>query len=341
MKVSIGFRLQPGPWGGGNRFCSALVGALEGGGHAVRQSLDDRDIDVILLMDPRWRHPAVTFRAGDILRYLMFVNSRAIVVHRINECDERKNTRTMNALLRRANYCADHTVFVSRWLSGLPLWRGSGEQRQSVIRNGADARVFHSRGWRAWQGAGPLRLVTHHWGGNWMKGFDIYERLDRMLARPEWSGRIAFTYVGNLPSGFAFEHARHVKPLDGAALAAELRSHHAYLTASMNEPGGNHQNEGALCGLPLLYRRSGCLPEYCEGFGVSFDETDFESRLEDLIATYTRWAQAMPAYPHTAERMCAQYIRLFDELTEAREAIVGTRRLWRQPVLMLRNQVPV
>ena len=135
-----------------------------------------------------------------------------------------------------------------------------------------------------------------------------------------------------------FEHARHVPPLDGEALAEELRAHHAYLTASLNEPGGNHQNEGALCGLPLLYRRSGCMPEYCEGFGVPFDETDFESRLEELVARYDTLAAAMPAYPHTAERMCARYLAHFDSLRESRDQIVPNRRLWRSPWLMLRNQ---
>lgn len=338
MKVALGFRIQDGPWGGGNRFAGALVAALRARGDAVCFSLAEPDIDIILMLDPRRRHPSVTFTPGGVLRYLLFTNPRAIVVHRINECDERKNTRHMNALLRRANYCADHTVFVGSWLKALPLWQDGPGARSSVITNGADARVFHARGWQGWPGHGPLKLVTHHWGGNWMKGFDIYQRLDRMLAEPAWHERIAFTYVGNVPKGFMFEHARHVPPLDGEALAAELRSHHAYLTASLNEPGGNHQNEGALCGLPLLYRRSGCMPEYCDGFGVPFDETDFGGRLEELIARYDALAAAMPAYPHTADRMCARYLACFDSLIRSRDQIVARRRLWRSPWLMLRNQ---
>jgi hypothetical protein len=262
VKIAINFRLKQGPWGGGNRFAASLVGALGARGDIVHHTLDCPDLDLILLLDPRWRHPSVTFTAGAILRYLLFRNSRAMVIHRINECDERKNTRRMNAQLRRANYCADHTVFVGTWLRQLNLWQNEAQSRSNVITNGADATVFNSRNWQAWPKKGPLKLVTHHWGGNWMKGFDIYQRLDSMMAEPEWRGRIEFTYIGNLPRGFAFRNARHVAPLDGEALAGELRSHHAYVTASINEPGGNHQNEGALCGLPLLYRRSGCLPEY-------------------------------------------------------------------------------
>ncbi len=340
MKIAINLRLHDGPWGGGNRFVAALNSALLAQGDTVVNSLHDPDIDIILMIDPRWRHPLVRFTAGAILRYLLFANPRALVVHRINECDERKNTRNMNPLLRRANYCADHTVFVGSWLKKLPLSQNGPHARHSVITNGADTRIFNRHGWQPWSGQGALRLVTHHWGGNWMKGFDIYQRLDEMLEEPKWKGRIEFTYVGNLPQGFSFRNARHVAPLDGILLAAELRSHHAYVTASINEPGGNHQNEGALCGLPLLYRRSGCLPEYCDGFGVSFDETDFETGLRQLIEQYDSLAAAMPGYPHTAERTCANYLDLFDQLIKSREQTLASRRLWRNPRLVLRNQLP-
>ena len=341
MKVAVGFRIQDGPWGGGNRFAAALVAALRERGDCVCQTLDEDDIDVILMMDPRWRHSSVTFTPGAILRYLLFTNRQALVVHRINECDERKQTRHMNPLLRRANYCADHTVFVSSWLRQLDLWQDRPDTPSSVITNGADAAVFNPRGWQPWLGLGPLKLVTHHWGGNWMKGFDIYQRLDAMMAEPEWSGRIKFTYIGNVPRGFAFRHAHYVAPLDGEALADELRSHHAYVTASINEPGGNHQNEGALCGLPLLYRRSGCLPEYCDGFGISFDEHDFIGRLQQLIDTYDSLAVSMPGYPHTSERTCENYLALFDELIKSKEQIIGSRHLFGNPWLLLRNQIPI
>ena len=41
---------------------------------------------------------------------------KTVVVHRINECDERKNTDYVNKSLIKANKVADHTVFVSSWL---------------------------------------------------------------------------------------------------------------------------------------------------------------------------------------------------------------------------------
>jgi hypothetical protein len=340
MKVAIGYRLQPGPWGGGNRFVSALSEALVQAGHRVVFDLTEADIDIILLMDPRSRLPLFSFGAGAILRYLAFRNPRAIVIHRVNECDERKNTRHMNTLLTRANYCADHTVFVGSWLRDLPAWRAAVPVESSVILNGADSRIFNPQGFIPWTGTKPLKLVTHHWGGNWMKGFDIYTRLDAMLADDAWRERIRFTYVGNLPKGFRFRHAHHVEPLTGQALADELRSHHAYITASINEPGGNHQIEGALCGLPLLYRESGCLPEYCSGFGVPFSPETFEAALNRLMSDYIELAERMGDYPHTAERMTAEWLNLLETLFSRREDYAKQRNVFRSPWLFARNQIP-
>jgi hypothetical protein len=339
MKVAIGQRIQDGPWGGGNQFVRSLAETLRNRGDDVRFDLADADIDIIVLTDPRELSPSVSFGAGGILRYLLFRNPRALVVHRINECDERKGTRRMNSLLRRANYCADHTIFIATWLRNLSLWRRTTPD--TVILNGADKNIFNRTFFRRWDGLEPLRLVTHHWGGNRMKGFDVYESIDQMLADEKWKGRIEFTYIGNLPAGFSFTNTKYLPPMQGSLLARELSSHHAYITASINEPAGMHHVEGAMCGLPLLYRRSGALPEYCEGFGISFDATDFEACLEQLIEQYDALEVKMPAYPHTAERSCENYLTLFDKLIKSRENILTSRSLWRSVWLLLRNQIPL
>lgn len=338
MKVAIGYHIQQGPWGGGNQFAQALAETLLRRGDAVRFDLSDPDIDVIVLTDPRERSPSVSFGAGAVLRYLTIRNPRALVIHRINECDERKGTRHMNRLLRRANYCADHTVFIATWLKDLDVWRR--ESSSSVILNGADERVFNREPYTRWDGHGPIRLVTHHWGGNRMKGFDIYEALDRMLAEAEWKNRIEFTYIGNLPAGFAFANSRYLTPLQGDMLARELASHHVYVTASINEPAGMHHIEGAMCGLPLLYRRSGALPEYCDGFGIGFDGTDFPDALRHMLMDYTSYAPRMESYPHTADHMCGEYVALLDSMLTVQNAILEKRSVWRSPWLVLRNQIP-
>ncbi len=337
MKVAIGYRVQDGPWGGGNRFVGTMVEALSDADHASVETLDDDDIDIILIVDPRRRNPAVTFTPGAVQRYLMGRNRRALVVHRINECDERKATRTMNTRLRLANACADHTVFIASWLKELAVWRPRDGKGHSVILNGGDVRVFHADGGRVWDGREPLRLSTHHWGGNWMKGFDVYSRIDRMLGEDGWCKRIEFTYIGNLPSGFAFAHARHLAPMTGHELAQELRRQHVYLTASINEPAGMHHVEGALCGLPLIFRNSGALTEYCTGFGEGFDNDDLEPALRRIMDGYDRWKTAMESYPHIAQRMTDAYIALFEALLADRVAVMARRKTATIPFLL--NQI--
>lgn len=224
MKVAIGTKPHDGPWGGGNRFVMSLSTALTARGHVVVHDLDAPDIDIILIVDPRFRVPHVSFGAGAALRYILFRNPDAVVVHRINECDERKGEPFINHKLVRANYIADATVFVGEWLTRLPVWQKHLRSPWWVIHNGGDTGTFNARGFEPWSGTGPIRFVTHHWGYHPMKGFDVYAALDEMMSDPEWKAKVDFTYIGQLPAGFKFRNARYVKPLNSKALADRLRA---------------------------------------------------------------------------------------------------------------------
>lgn len=323
MKVSIGMNLTTAPWGGGNQFGQVLVTLLKQRGVEVCFDLNAPDLDVILLADPRPELQITAYTHHDIIKYLRWVNSRALVVHRVNECDERKGeTNHVNPRLRQGTLAADHTVFVSSWLRDLHLSQGMKPQSHSVILNGSDTRIFNANGHRRWNRKSPLKLVTHHWGHHWLKGFDIYQRIDDLVLQKN----IEFTYIGKLPDGFQLKNARYIMPKSGKELADILRQHHVYVTGSQFEPGSNHQNEGALCGLPLLYRESGSLPEYCAGFGIGFEAEDFEEKLDRMLAEYEVWADRMPAYPHTADRTADAYFQLFANLLENRDALLAQRQ---------------
>jgi glycosyltransferase involved in cell wall biosynthesis len=339
MKVALNCRAHDGPWGGGNRFVLAITEALAAAGHRATHALD-ADVDAIVLIDPRARNPMLTFGAGAALRHIAWRNPRTIVVHRINECDERKGTRDMNRRLRLANYAADHTVFIATWLKDLAVWRHATPT--SVIHNGADPAVFHARGFTPWPGYGPMRFVTHHWGAHELKGFDVYRRVDTLLDDPAWRARIALTSIGNLPATAKLRNVETRAPLDGVALADALREHHAYLTGSINEPGGMHHVEGAMCGLPIVYRRSGALPEYCAPFGIGYDGPhDLVSALEHFVATYPGHVAAMRDYPYSAARTTREWIALLERLVGARDAVAAQRRIWRDPLAFALNQLPL
>ena len=337
LKISIGMQLRTGPWGGSNQFGVALADYLRQQGADVVFDLNDADIDLILLTDPRREGMSAAYRPPQIIEYLLCKNWRAVVVHRINECDERKGTSGVNAQLMQGNRCADYTVFISEWLRTLFLRHGLPVEATScAIFNGADPRIFHANGFHPWNHDEPLRFVTHHWGGNRFKGFDIYERVDTLLSMPFWREKIALTYIGNLPEGVRFKHITYYPGQHGQELGDALRRHHAYITASVNEPAGMHHIEGALCGLPLLYRESGALPDYCNGFGIAFTPDNFEEKLHEMLAQYDEWAERMPDYPYTAEKMCAAYYDLFCRLCEQRDTILRQRQRKRRRWLVAR-----
>ncbi len=340
LKISIGMKLKSGPWGGGNQFGKALRDYLRDQGEEVCFDLQDPELDLILLTEPDRRLNICAYDHRHILRYLRRVNPRALVVHRINNSSEARDDASgrFNRFRIAANLAADHTVFVSRWLYRIYTRSGFGPRPYDIILNGADPLL-----WRAAprpRPAGPLSLVTHHWSNNYNRGFDIYAKLDTMLADPAWRGRINFTYVGRLPTGFSFRHARYLEPLAGAELAAEIKRHHIYVSASRNDSAPMHAIEGCLAGLPILYRDSGGLPEHCAGFGLAFTPENFEEKLEEMCRRYSELAPRMPEYPNTAERMCREYHQLFRRLVEQRQEVLDARlspgrRWWRLARLKL------
>ncbi len=313
MKVSIGAKIIDGPWGGGNLFVINLSSHLIEKGHEVVYDLIDDDIDLILLTDPRKSSESSTFTHKNIKRYKK-KNSKVKVVHRINECDERKNTRGLNKFYIKANRIADHTIFVSNWLKNLYLKSGFENPNYSVIYSGSDKEVFNDFGKTRHVSGDPYKIVTHHWGGNWNKGFQVYEKLDKLIKKDDWNKKIQFTYIGNIPKNFRFENTKHISPLNGDSLAKELKKHDIYLTASLNEPSGNHHIEGAQCGLPLLYLKSGALPEYCEGYGLEFNEKDFIEKLDLMTIEYESFYNKMKSYPRNAKEMSEEYLELFINL---------------------------
>ncbi len=339
MKVAINYRRVEGPWGGGNRFVGAIEAALRARGDVVVHDLKDRDIDVALIIDPRRRNPQITFWPNEALAYAQRVRPTCVIVHRINECDERKGTHTMNLRLRIANYCADHTVFVASWLKNLNVWRR--ETESTVVLGGGDDTVFKRDSAAVWDGKVPLRLVTHHWGAHPNKGLDVYRTLSAMLSEPEWRGRVVFTHIGNPPPDAALANVVWLPPLDGPPLAQALAENHAYLTASICEPAGNHHIEGALLGMPILYRRSGALPEYCGPYGTGFDgPVDFPDALNKFIRDYTTLKPKLAEYPHTSTKMATQYLALFDRLVAEGPAIAARRKPWRNPLVHAANRFP-
>ena len=316
MKISIGAKIFEGPWGGGNLFVKNISKYLKAKGHKVVYELKDDDIDIILLTDPRKNSESSSFTHKEIKKYLKKINPNAKVVHRINECDERKNTRGVNSFYIKANKISNFTIFVSKWLKDIYIKSGYVPKNDSVILAGADSAIFNRDELVSHKNGEKFKIVTHHWSNNWNKGFSIYDTLDRLLHNESFSSKYEFTYIGNLKKKYNFKNTNVINPLDGVDLANELKKHHVYLTASLNEPSGNHHIEAAQCGLPILYINSGGIPEYCSGYGVEFNEDNFQEKLYDISENYEFFRKTLQSYPNNSDKMSEEFLNVFENLIE-------------------------
>lgn len=326
MKIALGMRLQSGPFGGGNQFGKTLSSYLQTNGYEVVYDLTEDDIDIILLTDPRPNLISCAFGPIEILRYLKKINPNVILVQRINECDERKGTLTVNRQLALANSIMDHTIYIGTWL--VDLFKNNSfvfTENHSVILNGANQEIFQYQHHKL--NPAKVKIVTHHWGASWVKGWDVYLRLDKLIDTARYKNRIEFHYIGNVPPNVDIKNIIVHKPCAGKELVEKLQQCDIYLTASINEPAGMHHIEGALCGLPLLYRKSGALPEYCSKYGIAFsDVDDFAKALDNMIENYNFYSDKMAQYNNTSENMCSQYLKLFNSLYEQKDKIIASRK---------------
>jgi len=314
MKISINSKFIEGPYGGGEKFSKYLRDFLTEKGETVVNSLEDDDIDLILHVNPfPFLTKASAYSFFDAYEYKI-KHPSTVIVQRINECDERKNTKYMNDLLRVASNYSDYVVYIASWLK--PLIKA--KKACQVILNGADQSIFNHDGKNFWDGRGKMKIVTHHWGNNYMKGHDIYQKIDKLLNNKYFKELFEFTFIGNYPSDLTYKNTKMIEPLTDKELAKELRKHHLYITASRNEPAGMHHIEGALCGLPILYMNSGALPEYCKGFGIEFNETNLEEKLLEMRKKYRDYVKKIIKYDHTAKKMAEEYNSLFKKLYKNR-----------------------
>ena len=325
MKVSIGTNIKEGPWGGGNLFAINLSNFLKKEGHEVVYDLDHKDIDIILITEPRKTSESSSFTHYDVEDYLKYEKFDTIVIHRINECDERKNTNYVNKYLIYANKIADETIFVSKWLKDLYLNQGLESSTNHVVYAGADKDIFNRDGFEGRKSNEKIKIVTHHWGANWNKGFDTYLKLDKMMNEEKWKKKIEFTYIGNLHKKAHFSNSNLIKPITGKELAMELKNHNLYITGSINEPSGNHHIEAAQCGLPILYINSGGIPEYCQGYGIEFSKDNLEAKLEEMILKYEYYVEVLKQYPNVSNRMSEEFLNIFENALNNKDKHLNKR----------------
>ena len=313
--VAISMRPVAGPWGGSSPFVWQLRAFLEARGYAVRFDLH-QPADVILIIDPRDDLQGKAFGLAEVAAHKA-THPGVRVIHRVNECDQRKGTNFMDAMLEKASALSDHTVFISAWLRAYFTARWFDPARpHDVIYNGAAVRDFHPIGTQPPVPGQPLRVVTHHWSDNSLKGFDVYEIVDRLIAGGHLPG-FELWVIGRWPKALAWQAAKTFPPACGAKLGALLRQCHLYLTATRWEPCGMHHVEGAQCGLPLVFHREGGgVVEAGERYGVGFTD-DVKGALLAARDLYPQLKQQVMTRMPSGDRMCLEYAEVIQSVIAA------------------------
>jgi len=268
-KLLINRKPVNGPWGGGNLFVKAIIENAERHGYEIVYKLIP-NIDSILMIDPRYDELGISI--NEIFSYKS-KNPNVRVVHRVNECDARKGTNNIDVLLSKSSKITDATIFVSKWMQD--YFKDSWETKeQHVIYNGVNKSHFRIKDpdLRIYDKMPPKKIIAHHWSNNEMKGFDIYEKIDKWV---EKNKDYEFIYIGR--DRKTFKNAMAIEPLFGKALGDELRQGDIYVSASRFDPGPNHVIEALACEIPTYVHADG-------GGAVEFAGTDaVYGSFEELI----------------------------------------------------------
>jgi len=304
-KCHILFQFREGPWGGSNQFLTGLRDRWQAGGCWAQRP---EQADVILFDSFNEAQEVIAWK-----RRLPDVP----FVHRIDgpisiyRGADRHLDRLIHAMSAEI---ADGVVFQSQYSRQQNLALGMAPPPLAqVIVNAAQDKHF-SPAAAPPAPDGRIRIIASSWSAHWNKGFDVYSYLDQHL---DFS-RYAMTFVGNSP--LRFKHITQLPPQDRAGLAALLRQHDIFLTASRSDPCSNSVLEALACGLPVAALNSGGHPELVGEGGRLFDGVDNVLACIDAVAAARGPLAA--AIPHRRLESVAQAYAGFchDVLAAARPA---------------------
>ena len=112
------------------------------------------------------------------------------------------------------------------------------------------------------------------------------------------------------------------------------------MTGSINEPSGNHHIEAALCGLPILYLNSGGIPEYCNEYGVSYNNLEeFEDKLKTIIKEKDKYKKNLENYQFDSENMNKEYLELFEMLVLKKKEESKNIKTFRKNLYLFRFKI--
>ena len=286
-----------GPWGGGSKILAAIVKECVFRGHEVTQNYDKK-IDLIFCLDPR---------PDNISNYQTLIDLRnrdnCKIIQRIGDLGTHGKPYLFD-LLKITSGISDALIFPSYWAKNYANF----ENKNILVIPNAPLPDFIKNPKKVTKDT--LKIVSHHWSNNELKGFEIYDQLDQFCQE---SNKFSFTYIGRKPESSKFKN--YIEPKDIQGLIEEIPKHDVYITASKFEAGANHVLEAMALGLPVLYHKDGgSIVEYCKDRGIMFNS--FED-LVSILSCNDKMSNLIKFSPYdrTTDFLAKEYVDFFEKLT--------------------------
>ncbi len=270
-------------------FVAAFTAHLEAHGVPFTRRIDD-DFDVLFVNS--WAVPFDTVHAAKrrtpTLRVVQRVDGAARDYGRTDDADDRQ---------ARVNILADLTIFQSEYSRHSVREKFKVvAQDGPVIYNPADLERFRPDGPRRDLPPSAVRVASVSWSTNRKKGT---WQIDQLAAdNPD----VSFVLCGRFEHVGARPNVHLLGYLGREDLAGVLRASDVFLNLSENDPCPNVVIEALASGLPVVYRRSGGVPELVGECGAALDEVGFRAALDEVRSRREDLARAARA---RAERLFA------------------------------------
>ena len=299
--------------GGGNYFVQNLIKYLKNNNYKILFRFED-NIDLIILIDPVKKIKyGKKYGLKDILEYKN-KHPKTKILYRVNDCDKKRIDSNNDLNYAEAIRSCDYIVFISNWLKNYYFEKYQiNINNYSIIYNGVNKNYFYKKSTNNIKNSNKIKIVTHHHSNNYLKGFHIYNEIDKLL---ENNKSFEFTFIGNYNEEYKPKNIILKEPCNGIELGNLLREHDIYLTASQYEPCGMHHIEGISCGLPILYCiNSGGIKEACNKIGEEFhDIKTMLEKMELIKNNYGKYIHSIKYKYLSSDRCCKEYLNLINEL---------------------------
>ena len=325
-KLKIFMNFKPNfniPYGGGNINAYYIQKLTSGknSNYDIVYELQD-GINIYLIIDPLKDSKFKLFDIDDIINHRNFFNKEGKILIRVNDCDitrpsaKKNNLSREEAIIKNIDHL-DFLIFNSNFIKNYYLSKINRKINNTVIYNGCNNKIFYPANKKL---NSKIKIVTHHWSNNMLKGYEIYKFLDDFCKKN--SDKFEFVFIGkNVPD--MFKDVKIHGPYINDELANKIKECDIYVTASKFDSCPNHVIEGICCGLPILYQNlEGGGKELCQSLNLKIgeifnDKNDITNSLMKIINNYNFYKNNILKKYKSFDYVTSteKYFETFDKIT--------------------------